>query len=890
MDDRRSPEEFLQEIEQEEKKKDTGRLKIFFGYAAGVGKTYIMLEAAHEAKKRGVDVVAGYIEPHARPETSALIAGLEVLPIKRVPISNIVVNEFDLDAALARHPQLILVDELAHTNAPGCRHKKRYQDIKELLANGIDVYTTVNVQHIESLNDRVATITGIQVRERIPDTVFDESDQVELVDIEPQELLERLRSGKVYKQGQAERAVNNFFTIQHLTALREIALRRCADRVNRLTESTRRGTGASEHILVCLSSAPSNAATIRTAARMAAAFNAVFTALFVETPEFPDMNETDRNRLRENIHLAQQLGASIEAVYGDDVPAQIAEFARISGVTKIVVGRSAAGHHTMLKKQSLTDRLIEEVPNMDIHIIPDNAGKNTAYQRRKQYKRRREKITLVDTCKTVIILLIASLIGFLFECLGFTEANIITIYIIGVLLIAVTTHCMAYSCAASIISVLAFNFFFTEPRFSLLAYDSGYPVTFVIMFLAALITSSLTIRLKGNAAQAAKAAYRTKILFESNQLFQQETERSNILAAMAKQLIKLLNRDIVVYPVTNGMLGTPAQFPAEDHEPDPAYVSMNEKTVANWVLKNNSHAGATTDTLSNAKCLYLAIRVNHVVYGVVGIGMEKEPLDSFENSIVLSILGECALALENEHNAHEKEESALLIRNEQLRSNILRAVSHDLRTPLHSIMGNANMLLTEDNGLDDIKKNQVYSDIYNDAEWLINLVNNLMSVSRLEDGQVKLNYSVESLDDIFMEAFQHLDRASKDYKITFGECDPHLCVKADARLLVQVILNIIDNAIQYTPKGTHIVIHAEDAGSMVRISIADDGPGIRGDVKDHIFEMFYTGDQEIYKSVGIGLALCKSIVKAHGGAIVLQDNVPHGSIFKFTIPKGIKEA
>ena len=885
MDDRKSPEEFLQEIAQEEKKKDGGRLKIFFGYAAGVGKTYAMLEAAHEAKKHGVDVVAGYIEPHARPDTSALIAGLEVLPIKKVPINHIVVNEFDLDAALQRHPQLVLVDELAHTNAPGCRHKKRYQDIKELLANGIDVYTTVNVQHIESLNDRVATITGIQVRERIPDAVFDEADQVKLVDIEPQELLERLQSGKVYKKGQAERAVNNFFTVDHLTALREIALRRCADRVNRLTESVRRGSGAAEHILVCLSSAPSNATTIRTAARMAGAFNAVFTALFVETPEFPDMNETDRSRLRENIHLAQQLGASIEAVYGDDVPAQIAEFARISGVTKIVLGRSAAGRRTILKKQTLTDRLIEEVPNMDIHIIPDNAGQNTPYQRRMRYRIRKEKITLLDTVKTATVLLIASLIGFLFDSLGFTEANIITIYIIGVLLIAVGTHRMVYSCAASVISVLLFNFFFTEPKFSLMAYDSGYPVTFVIMFLAAIITSSLTLRLKGNATQAAKAAYRTKILFESNQLFQQETERSKILAAMAGQLIKLLNRDIIVYPVVNGSLGVPTQYPASGNKPDPAYVGMNEKTVANWVLKNNSHAGATTDTLSNAKCLYLAIRVNHVVYGVVGIGMGKEPLDSFENSIVLSILGECALALENEHNAHEKEESALLIRNEQLRSNILRAVSHDLRTPLHSIMGNANILMTPDNGLDEERKSQMYSDIYSDAEWLINLVNNLMSVSRLEDGQVKLNYSTETLDAIFMEAFSHLDRASKDYKITFSECDPALKVRVDARLLVQVILNIIDNAIQYTPKGSSIVIGAKDVGKMVSISIADDGPGIQGDVKDHIFEMFYTGNQETYKSVGIGLSLCRSIVKAHGGTITLEDNVPHGSIFRFTVPK-----
>ena len=373
-----------------------GHLKIFFGYAAGVGKTYAMLKAAHSAKRRGIDVVAGYIEPHARPQTSALVNGLECLPNLVSEYNGITLSEFNLDAALARHPQLILVDELAHTNAPVCRHTKRYQDIEELLNAGIDVYTTVNVQHIESLNDTVASITGIMVHERIPDSVFDNASQVELVDIEPQELIERLQAGKVYSPTQAERATENFFTVENLTALREIALRRCADRVNLLTEAVRIKSHSDyhtdEHILVCLSSSPSNAKIIRTAARMANAFKGAFTALFVETPDYQVMPEEDVKRLRSNMRLAEQLGAKIETVHGEDVSYQIAEFARLSGVSKIVIGRSSATRKSIFSKPTLTEKLIANAPNLDVHIIPDTDGKNTAYRAKKARKKKWNRV------------------------------------------------------------------------------------------------------------------------------------------------------------------------------------------------------------------------------------------------------------------------------------------------------------------------------------------------------------------------------------------------------------------------------------------------------------------------------------------------------------------
>ena len=890
-DERQNPDELLRAIQHEETRDNRGHLKIFFGYAAGVGKTYAMLKAAHTAKHRGIDVVAGYIEPHARPQTTALLNGLECLPTKTVEYNSILLHEFDIDSAIARHPQLILVDELAHTNAEGCRHAKRYQDVEELLNAGIDVYTTVNVQHIESLNDQVASITGVMVRERIPDSVFDNADQVELVDIEPQELIERLKTGNVYQEVQAKRAVANFFTIDNLTALREIALRRCADRVNLITEQARiKKNGdyhTDEHILVCLSSAPSNAKIIRTAARMANAFHSAFTALFVETPDFSAMSEENKKRLRANMRLAEQLGAKIETVYGDDVPYQIAEFARISGVSKIVIGRSAVTRKHLFSKPTLTEKLITAAPNLDIHVIPDASSAISTYHTVKKTRRSSVVFSASDILKSIGILIAASLIGVVFDRLGFSEANIITVYILGVLINSVVTKNRIYSLISSVVSVFIFNFLFTEPRFTFRAYESGYPVTFLVMFIAAMITSSLSIKLKTHARQAAQAAFRTKILFDTNQLLQRAVGKDELISVTANQLVKLLDRNIIMYPVQGDELETPRIFSVSDEPISEELTSDNERAVASWVLKNNKHAGATTDTLASVKCLYLSIRVNERVYGVVGIVIADDPLDAFENSIMLSILGESALAMENEKNAKEKEEAAIHARNEQLRANLLRAISHDLRTPLTSISGNASNLLTNGEALDGETKHRLYSDIYDDSMWLINLVENLLSVTRLEDGRMNLHISAELVEDVVAEALRHVNRKSVEHHITVKHKDEFLLAKMDAKLIVQVVINIVDNAIKYTPPGSNIKILTERRGDKAVIHIADDGPGIPDDVKPHIFDMFYSGANKVAdsrRSLGLGLSLCKSIVTVHGGTLTVKDNQPQGTIFTFTLP------
>ncbi|MEG2813963.1 MAG: sensor histidine kinase KdpD, partial [Oscillospiraceae bacterium] len=733
----------------------------------------------------------------------------------------------------------------------------------------------------------VAAITGVMVSERIPDHIFDNADQVELVDIEPEELIERLKKGKIYKETQTKNALVNFFSVENLVALHEIALRRCADRVNKMSEKVRLVQNSDyytdEHILVCLSSSPTNSKIIRTAARMASAFKGSFTALFVETPDFTVMTEENKNRLRKNIRLAQQLGATIETVYGDDIAVQIAEFARLSGVSKIVLGRNNAKRRFVFSKPSLTEKLTLSAPNLDIYIIPD---KKTLAYKPKYFRKNNIKFHLSDVIKSIGLLIIATIIGYAFFHLGFSEANIITVYILSVLITSIITTQQIYSIISSLLSVIIFNFFFTVPRFTLNAYDSGYPVTFLIMFISAFITSSLAVKIKRHAKQSARTAYRTKILLETNQLLQKAKEKTGIISVTGNQLIKLLKNDIVFYTAQKDGLSNPFVFSSKEDGDTSEITTPNEKAVATWVLRNNKHAGATTNTLGNSKCLYLAVRVNDAVYGVAGIAITDEPLDAFENSIVLSILGECALALENEQAARERAEAAVLAKNEQLRANLLRAISHDLRTPLTSISGNAGILIANDDKIKQEKRQQLYTDIYDDSLWLINLVENLLSVTRIEDGTMNLKLTAELMDEVIDEALQHINRKKIEHKITVKQNEDFILAKMDARLIVQVIINIVDNAIKYTPAQSEIVISTKKENDMVIVEISDNGGGISDEAKARIFDMFYTDSTKIVdsrRSLGLGLALCKSIINAHNGEIVVVDNKPNGAKFRFTL-------
>ena len=598
-----------------------------------------------------------------------------------------------------------------------------------------------------------------------------------------------------------------------------------------------------EHILACLSSAPSNAKIIRTAATMAKAFHCSLTALFVQTPSYEAMPDADRQRLRANVRLAQSLGATVETVFGDDVSYQIAEYARLSGVTKIVIGRSAATRKHPWSKPTLTEKLIAMAPNMDIHIIPD-ANVDGAYRAQKARRKSGLPALLRDWAVSLGILCLATVMGYAFSRVGFTEANIIAIYLLAVLLTSMATSTRSSYVLSAVGSVVVFNFFFTSPRFSLRVYEHGAPMTFFIMIVAALIVGTLTDRLKSQVKQSTRAAYRTNLLFETNQMLQKATTEEEIFQVAQTQLHKLSDRELGVHP------------------------------------------GITTGGKHNST-IYL-LKTAAKVYGSV-VMEGSESLEAFENSVLLSILGECALALENMRNAKEKEEAKLLAENEKLRSNLLRSISHDLRTPLTAISGNAGILLSDGESLSPETRNQMYSDIYDDAAWLYNLVENLLAVTRIEEGHMKLNTQPQLVEEMVSEALQHISRKRSEHTITVSHQDELLLAKCDARLIVQVIINLVDNAIKYTPVGSHIAITTKGDGGCAVVSVADDGPGISDGEKERIFQMFYTGSNPIAdsrRSLGLGLGLCKSIITAHGGEIHVADNRPKGTVFTFTVPSG----
>ena len=891
MEHRPDPDALLRQVEQEQKQERShGKLKIFFGYAAGVGKTYAMLEAAHAAKRNGMDVVIGYIEPHTRPETMALVDGLEQLPLREVRHKGVLLRDFDLDAALKRAPQLILVDELAHTNAEGSRHEKRFQDVKELLRSGIDVYTTVNVQHLESLNDLVASITGVLVRERVPDRIFDEAEQVELVDIEPADLLARLQAGKVYRSAQAHRALENFFTVENLTALREIALRRTADRVNRVAQrsSAKASAAIAEHILICLSAAPSNPKVIRTAARLCEAFHGRFTALYVMGSQTERMSSEDDRRLKENMRLAEQLGARIVTVYGDDVPVQIAEYAKVSGVTKIVLGRTNTRAVLFGRRKSFVERLNELTPDIDVYIIP-GAGTEKKYRAGSAGHVKDVPLNPRSAGLALLIFVLSTALSVVSKSMGFNDAFVITLFVFGILLTAVTTGNRLLGLIMAVVSVLTYNYFFTEPYLTFRVSDPGYGMAFLLMLLVSIVSGSMARRVRRQARQEAEKAHRTEILLRASQKFQRITDERDLLEELGSELVALLGRSVTLYSAGKA-LGDPLFFPARDDPHDAAfYTTPDECAVAAWVFKNRKHAGATTGTLPGAKCLYLAARSQDAVQAVVGISLaDGGTLGSFERNLLLTLLDVVSLAIERIRLTRTKNQVQREAEQAEFQANLLRMISHDLRTPLTSISGNAELLLREDGRLEKTKRRQLYDDIEHDSQWLEELVENLLAMTRVENDAAALKLQPEMVGDVIEEAVSHTQSRLKGRSLKIEQEDEYLMAHMDAHLIVQVIVNLIDNAVKYTPAGTGICLRSYSEGRQACIEVSDQGPGVPDAEKEKLFGMFYTANNvhgDGRRGIGLGLALCRTIVNAHGGSISVRDNVPHGCVFCLRLQK-----
>lgn len=665
LEKKRNPEKILHEMNGREQKhrQGRGRLKIFFGYAAGVGKTYAMLDAARMDQEAGKDVAVGYVEPHARPDTMALLDGLSCLMPMEISHKGIILKEFDLDAALIRRPEIILVDELAHTNAEGCRHKKRWQDVQELLDGGIDVYTTVNVQHLESLHDIVASITHVRVSERVPDRLFDEADKIELVDIEPEALLARMEAGKIYKKEQAGRALGNFFNIENLTALREIALRRTADQVNRAVMRERQAGGrdyyTGEHVLVCISAAPSNARVIRTAARMSYAFRARLTAVVVEPPG----TEAEKGRFRQevegNISLAKQFGAGVVILYGEEIALQITEYAKCNGVSKIVIGRSVrpGGIRGLVsRKKNLIDQIISLAPGMDVYVIPDIHAKARKKPRRKRrvhwevLKQEQSRI-LLELAATAGLLSIATITGMALERWGLGEANLVMVYMLAVIVVAGFSRYRLTGGVASAVSVLFYNFFFTDPRYSLRTSAPLYdPFTFLTMLSCALLVSFLAERLKNQVRLVKEESGKMQILIAFSNRLKLAADGEAILAVCAEQVMRLLGKNVILYDTIKTGVRTGQVFLREG-APEEArllLLSESEKAVAAWVKKNCHKAGCSTDTLPGAAGYYLPIQKDGRVFGVIGIELEgKRPVGANDKNLLHVLLDETAVTVKS---------------------------------------------------------------------------------------------------------------------------------------------------------------------------------------------------------------------------------------------------
>jgi two-component system sensor histidine kinase KdpD len=883
IDQRPDPDILLGKM-QTQKITGRGKLKIFLGYAAGVGKTYSMLDDAHEKQRGGTDVVVGYLEPHTRPETQALLKGLTALPTKEVAYRNIILNEFDLDRALKRKPQLILVDELPHTNAIGMRNRKRYQDIEELLNAGIDVYTTVNIQHVESLNDVVQKITKIIVKETVPDYFFDEADTIEIIDFSPEELLKRFAEGKIYHPTRAETAMKSFFTKENLRLLREIAMRKAADRISfdNLNERGTKEKVVSTKMLVCISGATSSARLIRWTARAAEAFHAQWVAVYVD-----DKPTGDETGIQENFDLAKRLGAETVRLYGHDIAAAISEYARISGITNIVIGK-VRNKKSMRKlfETDLEDKLVFLLPDVEIHIIPGIPQKKLR-ERKVVRISKNLYFSWLDVIKSIGILALATLISFGLEAVNIGNQNLIMVYILSVLMISRVTMGYLYGMTASVISVLLYNYFFTFPYYTFTAIQPGYPVTFVVMFITAFITSTLTVRIKTQIGLSVEREHRTKLLYEINKKLLVTRGLENIVTLTNEYITKIFDRSVVFY-VTDPKGGLAGTFMESTSVNDVALLKKeDERAVAHWVFLNKKKAGAGTDTLMGARAQYLPIISQGKVLGVIGISFAKGPLDQNNRLFLRMLASQVAMALERQKLSDEQHQIIIESEKEKMRSNLLRAISHDLRTPLTGILGSSSAILENGDSLDKNTHDQLIANIKEDSQWLIRMVENLLSVTRINEGTMNVTKSPEAAEEIVAEAISHIRKRFPDRKLSVKVPEELLIVPMDGTLIQQVLLNLVENAIKHSTIDSEIDIIVKREGQDTVFEVGDQGEGIAEEDFPYLFDSYVPNgskSSDSSRGMGIGLSICMTIIKAHNGTLEAHNRIGGGSVFRFKLP------
>lgn len=897
---RPDPDELLARVERDAAKAKRGRLKIFFGAAAGVGKTYAMLLAARERRAENLDVVVGLVETHGRLDTAALLNGLEQLPRRQINYRGNILQEFDIDAALKRRPTLILVDELAHTNVPGSRHPKRWQDIQELLEAGIDVYTALNVQHLESLNDDIGQISGIRVWETVPDTVFEQADEVELVDLPPDELLTRLKEGKVYIPQQVELAMRHFFRKGNLIALRELALRQTACRVDadmldyREDHAIKEVWQVGERILVCIGPNVMAERLVRAGKRLATGLRADWVVAYVETPRLARLPAEKRDAVLRILRLAEQLGAEAVTLSSPDMSEAIIRFARERNINKIVVGKPSRRGWKRWLLGSVVDVLISHAHNINIYLLgsqqhrqddvleivesslfkkppPPGLGQRIPPRLQKRYR---------GYAWAVAVTIFSTLLGhFLFRRLEL--ANLVMVFLLGVVYIAMRFG-RGPSILASVLAVGMFDVLFVKPYLSLTVADSQYLITFAVMLIVGILISNLMINVRSQAKVAAHRERRASVLYAiSKELAASQTEQDIVAIAVKHLYAEFSSPNVILFPDASGHLVYPKQSGLSRS------LRGADLSVAQWVLDHNEMAGQGTHTLPGADAIYFPVFDGKKVLGVLAllpVNLRRLFLPE-QQKLLETFLRQIAQALTRIRFSEQAKLTQMQIEAERLRNSLLSAISHDLRTPLASIVGSASTLAANENRMSSPDRQALSLAIVDEAERMTNLVNNILDMARLDAGIAELNKQWYPVEEIIGVALNRLQKplANRPVKVSVAPAMPML--RIDAVMIEQVLINLLENAARYTPTGSALEIDVAVLDNNVEISVADHGTGIPKGLEEKLFEKFYQVRHETAQSgVGLGLAICRAIVEVHGGGIRAQNRPEGGAVFTITLP------
>jgi two-component system sensor histidine kinase KdpD len=879
---RPDPDALLAAIQKVEDSKTRGRLKVFLGMAAGVGKTYAMLDAARLRKSEGVDVMIGYVETHRRAETDALVSGLEVMPRRNIEYRGTALEEMDVDAVLARQPQLVLVDELAHTNAPGSRHAKRYLDVIDLLEAGIDVWTTVNVQHFESRADTVQQITGIRVQETLPDSVLDLANEIELIDLSPDDLRKRLYEGKVYTSERIETAANNFFRVGNLTALREMALRLTAERVDHQLQdymAIKQIAGpwkSGERLMVAVSPSPFSEKLIRWTRRMSYNLEASWLAVYIETGQVTVQPAKDQ--LSRNLALARSLGGEAITVTGHDVSEALLRLAYQRNVTQIVMGKPQHSPlQTFLRGGSLVDHVIRASGDIDVYVVTGDELQSIPNRRNLLPQPRLHSslrdyllgVGAVSLVTALALFLVTSLPWLGYQAVGLTE-------LLAVLLIAIYIG-RGPALIAALISAISWNFLFIEPRFTFIISQAQDVILFFLYFIIALVAGNLTARLRVQEQLARYTAGRTLALYTPAHETATAANMDDVLRTAVDQIQRIFQVDVAVLLLRGGKFSDEAQFCSTIQLDD------KERGVARWVFEHGKPAGRFTDTLPLATAQFFPLLTPNRTVGVIGIRHRRnERLSADEAALLETFINQIALVIERELLDEAAQQSAMMRESERLYTTLLNSISHELRTPIASIKGAASGLASPQSEAD---RAALVSDIHSAADRLNRLVENLLDMSRLESGRLQVKRDWCDVGEIIGVAVKSFDTCARDHGIEI-RLQPDLpLIQVDFVLIEQVLVNLLENACSYSPPGKPIRVSAEANAQRVVIAIEDRGPGIPADKLDSIFEKFYRVPGTPPGGTGLGLSISRGFVEAHGGTLTAENGEQEGARFVIQLPR-----